>query len=218
MCRTFALGAAISLTLLLALSPLANAQDLGSCRFHLPRDAKTIVYGLYGAPHASNVAMAGETHRVRRAYLRVPKADRPVFIVLTAYDPVEWYLLIDEGADVAGALVMGYHNQAIRNLPSHVPHAFSIFRTGRGEDCPKPIYAYGRGNDFSRLKTLLGNEFSRTVDEAHFGGGRDCLYPKCLEALAEANPGFWSRLWGKSPPPKPVWPLRASAAVRSGAP
>lgn len=209
-------GSALTCVLALtAWSTAAVAEDLGTCRFRMPRETHTIVFGVYAGSLTSGIGLDGETHRVRRMVVRVPKKDVPLFLVMTAYDPVEWDLAIDPGAEIAAVLVMGYHNQAIRNLPESVPHGFSTYKSGPGEDCPKATYAYGKGAEFAKLRQLLSNEFSREVDEFHARPGAPCLYPGCSVPEPPAT-SFWRTLFGSSTdvqPKTPEPPIRATTRI-----
>jgi hypothetical protein len=198
-----------------AMMGAAQAEDLGSCRFRMPRETQTIVYGSYGGGLTSQLDLEGETHKVRRIEIRVPKKDAPLFLVMTAYDPVEWDLKIDAGAEIAAVLVMGYHNQAIRHLPEGVPHAFSTYKSGPGAECPKAIYAYNRGADFDALRKMLNLEFSRSVDEFHTGSSAQCLYKGCVVSKPPAA-SFWQTLFGSAQSAadrRPQPPVRATTRV-----
>ena len=182
----------------------------------MPRETHTIVFGTYGAPLGSSLVLEGEDHKVRRIVVRIPKKDVPVFVVVTAYDPVEWELIPDLGAEIAGLLAMGYHNQVVRNLPEHVPFGFSTYKSGPGTECPKAVYAYGKGAQLDELRKLLNLEFSLSIDEFYPANGAECLYKGC-QLSQPVRPGFWQSLFGGSaatnPAGPPPPPLRASARV-----
>ncbi len=198
----------------------AASQELGSCRFHLPRNTWTIAYGVYTGSLPSKVKFLPShgSHNIKRVEVTVPKKDVPLFLVMTAYDPVEWDLHITPGTNIAGVLVMGYHNQVVRNLPTNVPLGFSTRNDGAGDQCPREArYAYGSGDDYSNLYALIGDEFSRKINEFHGRYGAECL-PKGCVVTKPAPKGIWNILLGPTPKPedKPAAdapPLRASARL-----
>lgn len=210
--------------LALLLGPAATsaaADDLGSCRFHLSRSTWTIAYGAYEGSLPSSIRLPPSHHsanRLRRIEVTVPKKDVPLFLILTAYESVEWDLKIEPGAQIAAVLAMGYYAQFVRNLPERVPYGFSTRSDGAGDECPKtPIYAYGSGDDYSKLTTLISDEFSRKVNQFHGNYGAECL-PKGCVAMRKPKPrGFWNTIfWAPTkaePPPAGGPPLRASTRL-----
>ena len=206
---------AVGLAFLALTATTAAAEDLGSCRFHLPRDAKTIVYGVYTGGLRSSLRLVDEGHQIKRVEVRVPKKDEPLFVVLSAYDPVEWDLKIDDGAVIAGILIMGFHHQAVRNLPPEVRFGFTTRLSGPGSECPKPLYAYSRGSEhYHELTRLLSDEFSRSVDEFYGSYGADCLYKRCTPSTPPQR-SFWQSLFGGAPAEvtKREYPIQASTRI-----
>jgi hypothetical protein len=178
----------------------AQAQELGSCQFHLPREATTIVYGAYAGGLPSSVRLAGEKHQIKRIEAHIPKREKPVFIVLSAYDPVEWDLKIEEGADIAGLLVTSYHDQVVRNLPANIRYGLSSFVSGQGADCPKPVWAYAKDENYTKLEDMLDMEFSRSVNEFHGAYSPECFYDDCKIETRAPQRNIWDKIFGTAEP------------------
>ncbi|MCC8982997.1 hypothetical protein [Bradyrhizobium acaciae] len=196
------------------------APNLGSCRLNLPRDVTTIVYYTYGGSVASRYRLFHEqdTHLGRQPIV-VPKRDKRLFIVLVSYGPTEWDLRIDPGADVAGALVLGYRDQIVSNLPANTRLGFSIFDGGgKGLDCPTS--KSGWSDDMKALSAMLNAEFSHYPDEHYNSGYEDCSYFLCQRSGKVADkpkPSFWARMFGgakaEEPAPKTDSVIRTSARL-----
>jgi RNA polymerase sigma factor (sigma-70 family) len=56
-----------------------------------------------------------------RVFVEVRPTARPVVLVLTSYNSVEWHVKLAEGARVKKAIVSGYFAQEINGLPADVP-------------------------------------------------------------------------------------------------
>ncbi|MES5484791.1 hypothetical protein QMZ05_18705 [Bradyrhizobium sp. INPA03-11B] len=176
------------------------APSLGSCWLSLPKDVATIVYYTYGGSKPSRYRLFHEqdTHLGRQP-ITVPKRDKPLFIVLVSYGPTEWDLRIDPGAQVAGALVLGYRDQIVSNLPANVRLGFSIFTGGVGRDCPARKTWWG--DDMKALSTMLYTEFSHYPNESYNSAHEDCSYFLCERSGKVADkpkPSFWARLFGSA--------------------
>jgi hypothetical protein len=48
----------------------------------------------------------------------VKSRPRPLLVVLRGYEPIEWHLRLERGANVAAVLAVGYHEQRITGLPA----------------------------------------------------------------------------------------------------
>lgn len=47
--------------------------------------------------------------------------DKPVFLVLSAYEPIAWRIKRTPETNIAGIILAGYHNQAVIGIPQNVP-------------------------------------------------------------------------------------------------
>ncbi len=198
-----------------AMSPGAAVADVPGCYMNIPRNARTIAYGVYTGSAPSAVQLAG-SHQTKQVTVAVPKGEEPVFLVLSSYDPVYWNLDIEDGAELSGVVVFSYHGQAVGNVPPFVPVGFSSVEHGSGPDCPKPRYTYGKGDNYAEFETLISDEFGKAIDEFHGSYSADCLPKKCKKQLGEEQ-SFWAWLSGaKKPQPiKPVIEIRSSGPLRS---
>lgn len=176
------------------------AADLGSCWLSLPNDVATIVYYTYGGSMASRYRLFHEQQTyLGRQPIVVPKRDKPLFIVLVSYGPTEWDLRIDPGAEVAGALVLGYRDQIVSNLPANARLGFSIFTGGNGRDCPTRKGWWG--DDQKVLSSMLYTEFTHYPNEYYNSGYEDCSYFLCERSSkvgGKPKPSFWARMFGSA--------------------
>jgi hypothetical protein len=189
--------------LLLAGSGAAQAQQLGSCNFHMPKETRTIVYGAYqgGLDSAVKLVDREGSGKVGRVEVKVPKTDEPLFLVMTAYRPVEWDLQIENGARIAGLLVMGYYEQVVKNLPEQVQFGFSTIQNGHGLRCPKPILAHDRSSaEYVQLTDMLSSEFSRRVNAFYGDYQALCLYRGCTVTKPPSR-SMWSALFASDAEP-----------------
>ena len=92
-------------------------------------------------------------HRPRGTVeVRVRRGARPVLLVLTSYEPVEWKIVPESGARIAGVLIGGYH-------PSFVTGAGPVRVQQIGRD-----YAYQRdGEAYQKLQTLVTQLVGRPI-------------------------------------------------------
>ena len=79
---------------------------------------------------------------------------QPVFLVLSAYDPMLWQIGWTEGTEFAGVLALGYHQPAVVGLPVGVPLRISA---------PGPCPRFEK-NDFKGLETVQ-NLTGRPADQ-----------------------------------------------------
>jgi hypothetical protein len=193
----------------------AHAQDVGTCRFRLPRNTPTLVYGVYQGGLATPLRFVGSQQPIMRVEVRVPKSEAPTFLVLMAYNPVLWDLRLDQDALLAGVLVMGYHDQALLNMPENVAHGFTTYQETVGADCPRAIQTYGRGgDDFRNLGRMLNQEFSSGIDEFYGKYTAKCLYKNCEPQSVSPPRGFLARVFG---PDDTGVPIPANARLVSSA-
>jgi hypothetical protein len=82
----------------------------------------------------------GHTNKYGKVTVFVAEQDRPVTLLLTAYESVEWHIEVEPGARLAKVFLNGYHDQRVSGVPSGIPiHNESYERRS-------PTYMYGHDN------------------------------------------------------------------------
>lgn len=74
------------------------------------------VLSAYGAPPAGTAT--GAKHPRGRVDVRVKGRPRPLLIVLSAYEPVEWSFRIEDGARIDAILAVGHYEQRVTGIPA----------------------------------------------------------------------------------------------------
>lgn len=131
----------------------------------LPADFEVIAVGTYSGIHpAKGVQLDESGHQVKYADVCVNRTEKPVVLVLTAYDPIAWRVCRTKGTTIAGVIVSGYHGQALTGIEKETPHVVvSYYQKGEF----KPFYAYNAGpelrNMLKQVKAMLGRDVSSMV-------------------------------------------------------
>jgi hypothetical protein len=81
----------------------------------------------------------GHTHKYGKVTVFVAPQDRPIALLLTAYESVDWQIELEPGAQLAKVFLNGYHEQMVSGLPAHIPIQSSSSKQGAG-------YLYGHDN------------------------------------------------------------------------
>ena len=79
----------------------------------------------------------GHTHKYGKVTVFVADQDRPITLLLAAYESVEWQIEIEPGARLAEVFLSGYHDQRVVGVPSDVPTHTESYERG------SPTYMYG---------------------------------------------------------------------------
>jgi hypothetical protein len=79
----------------------------------------------------------GHTHKYGKLTVFVADQDRPVTLLLAAYESVEWQIDIEPRARLAEVFLSGYHDQRVVGVPSDVPTHTEPYERG------SPTYIYG---------------------------------------------------------------------------
>ncbi|MGH8054672.1 MAG: hypothetical protein ACREP4_12220 [Stenotrophomonas sp.] len=126
----------------------------------LARTAMIEAIGVYEAGNA--VQVAGTQGRTGSVQVSVRRGSKPIVLVLSAYEPVNWMLTVEPGANLAAVLVGGYHQG-------------QVFGAGRA-----PVrqlgrtYAYKRGgSEYSALNTEVQRMTGKPIDafQGRYDGG-----------------------------------------------
>ncbi|MCD8526065.1 MAG: hypothetical protein LRY62_02555 [Alphaproteobacteria bacterium] len=77
----------------------------------------------------------------------ISKSNKPLFLVLAAYEPSLWKVDIDDDAQVAGVLVSGYYEQEIQGVSGNIRVVnYSL------NDLDYALKFYGTGEKRSEIK------------------------------------------------------------------
>ena len=52
--------------------------------------------------------------------MAIHKADKPLLLTLSCYEPADWHFQIDQGVKIAGILVSGIYEQRVFDIPGNV--------------------------------------------------------------------------------------------------
>ena len=92
----------------------------------LPADAVVYASGAY-AGRTLDVQIDRSGHAATQFDIAVDSPDRPVALILGAYDPAIWNLRWSEGTRIVAVFVTGYHAQALSGLPASTPTLVSTY-------------------------------------------------------------------------------------------
>lgn len=87
----------------------------------------------------------GHIHKGGKVNVVVTVTDRPVILLLTAYESVEWHVETAQGVRIEKVILSGYHKQAVTGLPSGIP----VNTTSYDEGSATYFYAYKAGQDLA---------------------------------------------------------------------
>jgi hypothetical protein len=132
----------------------------------LPADFDVYAVGTYSGTRKLDIQLGKSGHQVTQVEVVVNQEERPVVLVLTAYDPVVWRVGRTPQTTIAAVLVSGYHPQALLGIEKTIPFAIST-----GEDRgPFPyFFAHRAGADLLRMneavRAMTGREIKRFVNQ-----------------------------------------------------
>jgi hypothetical protein len=171
--------------LLACISAAAYAQsaDVGRCSIatRLPPAAEVYHVGTYagtsslGAP----IELDNDGHEVRKTDVLVNLPDRAIVLVMTAYDPVVWNVAWTKGTRIVGAVVSGYHGQAVLGISKAVPlYRFTYTDTQRRDGvraltpCPY-FYVYKQDETVEKatavIRSITGKPVTRFIQAPRQG-------------------------------------------------
>lgn len=123
-------------------------------------DVEVYHVGSYGGTSELGAAVELDNggHNVKKVDVLVNLPGKAVVLVMTAYDPVVWNVAWTAGTQIKGAVVSGYHGQAVLGIPKSVPLYLktalgkkAIIDAAPSERCP---YLYTYKNDRGYAKTV----------------------------------------------------------------
>lgn len=129
----------------------------------LPQDALLYHVGSYGGTSSLGAAIELDNsgHEVRKVDVVVNLPDQPIVLALTAYDPVVWNVAWITGSRIVGAVVSGYHGQAVIGLAGTIPIYLKTYedgQRGRSASAPGPcphFYAYEEDRRYVAARDTL---------------------------------------------------------------
>lgn len=79
----------------------------------------------------------GDRHKHGAVTVFLGAHPRPIALLLTAYESVDWQIELEPGAQLERVFLSGYHSQRVSGIPSYVPVQSSSY------DQRSPRYVYG---------------------------------------------------------------------------
>ena len=127
----------------------------------LPDDFSVFAAGAYSG-RAAGYQIDQSGHEATRIDVAVNSRQKPVVLLLGAYEPTVWNIGWSAGTRIVAVLVSGYHRQAIAGLPAHTPVLNSSY-DNRGP-CG---YFYVSNDQLPALNPVSRRLFGRAVDMAY---------------------------------------------------
>lgn len=128
----------------------------------LPDEFRVYAIGTYKGTLPLDIQLDDSGHTVTQVDVLVNKTDKPVVLVLTAYDPVVWRVGRTKNTKIAGVLVSGYHGQALIGIDKNTPHAISSHEE-KG-DFPY-FYASRASRRLSQMNGTVKQLVGREIDQ-----------------------------------------------------
>lgn len=130
------------------------------------------VVGVYEGRPADGARRGFDDHPAGAASVEVGPTDRPVVLVLCAYEPVKWSVKVAGGATIHKVILSGYYDQRVEGVPAGVPIEE---QNHGGGGRARPFFAWARDLEhypgaYRRLKQLTGLEIS-TFQGGYRAGG-----------------------------------------------
>lgn len=140
--------------------PLANVQ-CGFAGLKLPADSVVYAAGAYsGRKLSMQIDQSG--HEATQMDIVVNRTDKPVVLMLGAYEPTVWNIGWTPGTRIVAAYVSGYHRQAVTGLSAQVP----VLNSSHENQGPCG-YFYVSNDNLPKLNPLARQLFGRSVDMAY---------------------------------------------------
>ena len=168
-----------------------EAAQSASCSFAdlaLPADFSVFAVGGYSGRKAGfQIDQSG--HEATRMDVAVNSTNKPVVLMLGAYEPTIWRVGWSPGTKIAAVLVSGYHRQAIAGLPKQTP-VINVSYANRGA-CG---YFYVANVQLGGLNPISQRLFGRAVDMVYtadkgYAVVGDSLAPKItLQMSSDTSP------------------------------
>lgn len=116
----------------------------------LPAETVIAHIGVYESEESAKPPKGIEGNRYGGVTVNVWKTDAPVLLVLTAYEPVSWYVNASAGARIAGVILSGYYRQSVQSNADGIP----VRDFSRGLTKVPYFFAYRDGEMAAQAHTL----------------------------------------------------------------
>jgi uncharacterized protein YecT (DUF1311 family) len=156
-----------------ALPNAAALQGLqGTCGFagtKLPDEYAVYATGAYSG-RKLDVQIDGSGHQATQFDIVVNSPDKPVALILGAYEPSIWNIGWTKSTRIVAVLATGYHRQAVAGLPKETPILISTY------DNSGPCgYTYISQNELAKVNPLSVRVYGKPVDMVHLAGGGNAV-------------------------------------------
>jgi hypothetical protein len=130
----------------------------------LPADFRVLAAGGYGGRELGfQIDQSG--HGATQIDVVVSGQEKPVALMLGAYEPTVWNVSWATGTRIVAVYVGGYHTQRVAGLPKNVPLLVSSYE--QKSACP---YFYLGGEGLSTINAAARRVFGRPVDMVYPSG------------------------------------------------
>ncbi|HYG05639.1 MAG TPA: hypothetical protein VD865_04415 [Stenotrophomonas sp.] len=147
------------------LVPFEGRRDPGDCSAlaaALPADTLVYAAGAYGGRPLNYQIDKKSNHEATRIDVSVDEPEKPVALMLGAYEPTVWNIGWTPRTRIAAVLVSGYHHQVVAGLPASVPQLVG----SHDDDGPCP-YFYVSQDKLAALNPIAQQAFQRKVTRAY---------------------------------------------------
>ncbi|MDY0361884.1 MAG: lysozyme inhibitor LprI family protein [Desulforegulaceae bacterium] len=140
---------------------LSDLQGLrGQCSFDIDFPEDLVVYsGGYYSGKKLDRQIDQSGHQATQFEVIVNSPDKPVALILGAYEPSIWNIAWTQGTQISAVAATGYHRQAVAGLPNDVPVLISSY-DNRGP-CG---YLYVSEKNLKKINPLSQKIFGKNVD------------------------------------------------------
>ena len=129
-------------------------------------DADIIGIGSYKGLQSEPMQLGKSGHEVRSSKVVVNHPEKPVVLVLSAYDPTWWKVMLTPGTVLKGVILSGYHTQAVTGISRDIPLIKAVHEE-KGS-CPY-FLAIKAGKDLSaarnKIKKITGNPLQQLITD-----------------------------------------------------
>ena len=162
-----------------AAEPEPAEPDYSRCSFaSLPSEFKVYAIGTYGGLEPVDIDVTGSGHETTKADVVVSDEEKPVVLVLSAYDSTIWNIGRTKNSRIAAVYASGYYKPGIAGLAKETPLRITSFEEqGQTKDgvCPY-FYFYQEGAAQKTAGKIVRKILGRNVDEYVFKADEGVFY------------------------------------------